>query len=190
MARGKDLASKNGVGIMSLDSWYNLDANELSRRRHNIGEAIRAFQTVLLLQPTNGEARIVQRGQLTTGRLDEALNYCREVLENRLGRVVVWNLQTSLHYSFPGEPEEKARWFETALQQATNTPSREYFRREAEQAEKELVADSGGAPAQELAEKSYLKTVYRVGGGQGWRLGTENSLNHAGQTRPRRLDAC
>src|SRR6185312_883854 len=72
---GVDLANKNGVGNMSWDGRDNLDANEWSRRRHNIGEAIRALQTVLLLQPTNTEAKIYLAScLLTTGRTEEALS--------------------------------------------------------------------------------------------------------------------
>jgi hypothetical protein len=179
---GRELASQNGVSVDYFNGWWDMDADEAARRRHNIQEAIRAFQTVLLLQPTNREAKIYLASCLRTWmvhRYDESLDYYRQIIDEPIQDRWTGIAQTSLHYSFPGGLEEKAKWFETAGLQTSNSPAAEYYRREAEQAEKDLISSSGGEKAREIAEKELLSNIMRnaAGNRQSPKLGADDFVD-------------
>ena len=88
------------------------------RQRRNLEEAVRAFQTVLLLEPTNRAAKMYLAGVLRTGaigREDEARAYYREVLDEPVQDRWVVIAQRALEASLRwAEPEEErggcSRW--------------------------------------------------------------------------------
>jgi len=141
------------------------------RQRRNLEEAVRAFQTVLLLEPTNRAAKMYLAGVLRTGAIgqeDEARAYYREVLDepvqDRWVAVAQRALEASLRWA---EPEERARWMQPVVLQATN-PSTKFFQRESQRAAADAVIQRGDGPkAQELAEARLLETIARFDAG-GW----------------------
>ena len=198
MAVGKELADiglRNSMSadvwdFLSVDNWEDIEAEEAARRRHNAEEAIRAFQTVLLLQPTNREAKMYIAACLrkwVMHRGEESLNYYRQIIEEPVRDKWTESAQMILHFNFPGGPEEKARWFESAAasQQSTNSPAYEYYHREAEMAEKDLVARSGGVPAQAMAEKELFENIMKDAHGllQAPHLGANYFIDSYGTNR-------
>ena len=73
------------VFIMLNIDWQYLDGvGNLPLRQRNLGEAIRAFETVLLLDPTNREAKLDLALCLRDpiiNRVDDARRYYNEILD-------------------------------------------------------------------------------------------------------------
>jgi len=91
-------------------------------RRRNLEEAIRAFQTVLLFEPTNREAKMyLAASSLSLGNENEGRQYCREVLDEPVKDkwviIAQETLTRSLHWT---SAEERQRWLQPASQQATS----------------------------------------------------------------------
>ncbi len=54
-------------------------------------------------------------------------------------------------------PDEKARWFRSVGLRVSNSPASQFYRQEAEEAERETIVKTGGAPAQEMQERTFYK---------------------------------
>ena len=140
-----------------------LDPQEFARHRRNAEEAIHAFETVLLLEPKNREAKIdlaaFLRGS-NIGRVDEARNLYREVLEEPIqdqwDRVAELALVNSFLWS---DPSEEARWFAAAIQHNTNSALDEFYRKNAESATRNATIENGGDDAVNQAQKRLLETI-------------------------------
>jgi hypothetical protein len=159
---GADLAPMN-FSLVWPTYQYDVDSPEAAMRHRNAEEAIRAFETVLLLEPDNREAKmylaVCFRGP-TINRVDEARNYYREIIEN--GVEDQWSelAQKALRASFENtSSEEQIRWLEAATEHGTNSSAAEFFRREAEAARTNAVLNSEGPKAQELAAAQILDNI-------------------------------
>jgi hypothetical protein len=140
------------------------------RRKRNLEEAIRAFQTVLLLEPTNRAAKLYLAAALRTApfyREDEARRFYREILDEPVKDKWVEVAQQALNSSLRDvDPEERARWLQPVALQATN-PSAEFFQREARRAAVEATLQRGDSPKrQELAEERLFDYIAKFEAGQ------------------------
>jgi hypothetical protein len=163
MSAGKELAGLGMSGLIFPDSYQELNEQETARQLRNASEAIRAFETVLLLEPTNREAKIYLAACLrkpTVHRLDEARNLYREILEQPMPDKWTGQAQQALVQSFRwSDPEEKARWFASAVQHNTNSALDAFYRQNAETASRDAVIDNREEKSAELAEKRLLEAI-------------------------------
>lgn len=159
------------------ENYQELDAQEAARRRRNAEEAIRSFQTVLLLEPENREAKLFLAACLRKriiGRNGEARDIYREFLENpgqdQWRRIAQWGLSSSLS-TWPENPDEKQRWFSMALGKSTNAATIEFYKQNLAAAETEIAIRQGDGPdAAKLAEKQLFENIvstYRTRQGHG-----------------------
>jgi hypothetical protein len=145
------------------------DQQYMERLRRNRLEAIRAFQTVLLLDPTNREARLHLAACYQTsviGKVDDARDLDREIIDEDLHDR--WNSMArgALEFSFAHtglqyvEPEIAVRWFEAAAEHAPHTNTAAYYRAQANRARTEMAIQQGKVgPAEELAVKKLIEGV-------------------------------
>lgn len=160
MMAGKELADLGSFGLI----WVDYYGDRTEPRRRNTAEAIRAFETVLLLEPTNREAKMYLAACLrksTVGRSGEARDYYRQILEEPVQDKWGGQAQQALVDSFRWEnPQEKARWFGSALQGNTNAALAGFYRQNAETAAGDVVMQSGASPkAIELAQQRLIEAV-------------------------------
>ena len=135
-------------------TWHPTEA---ATRKRNLEEAIRAFETVLLLDPAHRGAKIYLAACLRAGssnRVEEARSYYRQVIESPVQDAWTETAQKGLLSSFPYErPAARAHWFETAALEAANSPAAAFFQDAAEKARAETIIGQADNPkAQELAE--------------------------------------
>jgi len=156
------------VGLVWIDQDWNLDAQLAAKEKRNMEEAIRAFETVLLLEPTNRWAKMCLAACLrrpVTFRPDEARNYYREIIDepgtDRWTSLAPKALQATFERFWWGGPtlEEEGRWFESAALQATNSVAAEYFRHQAEAAKQNVAIARDASQAQQLAESRLLLNI-------------------------------
>lgn len=141
-------------------------SQEGAKRKRRVEDAIRAFETAVLLDPDYREAKMwLAVCFRDVGRVDEARDYYREVIE--AGTVDEWTdlarkaLDESFNdwYGRVGDPAEKARWFEGALHTITNSAVADFYRSELSSAAEDKAVAEGGAPARALAEKRLLEDI-------------------------------
>ena len=188
MLIGKDLAHLDSAALTWPESYQELDAAEAARRRYNAEEATRAFEAALLLEPTNRETKLCLAAclrRLSFGHMEEARNYYRQIIEDPVQDRWTREAQYALRYSFQWEgPDEKARWFNSVNMQVSNSAASEFYRQEADAAERERVLRNGGQQAQQLAEKDLLKRMTNaLGNGNCGILGDEDFLESFGTNR-------
>jgi hypothetical protein len=160
MLTGKELANL-GLGELTWNDYYG---DRTEQRRRNTAEAIRAFETVLLLESTNREAKIYLAACLrktTVGRASEARDYYREIIEDPVQDKWTRRAQEALVASFDwSSSQEKARWFASVARQITNSAVAEFYRQHAESAAGDVLIQSGEGPkAIELAKKRLLEAI-------------------------------
>ena len=155
MTAGRDLGQLQGPLMwMPAVTWR---PTEEAMRKRNLEEAIRAFETVLLLDPANRGARIYLAACLRSwsiNRVEEARNYYRQVIESPVQDSATGTAQMGLLNSFGYErPAARAAWYERAAQAATNSPAAAFYRDAAEKARAdEIIGQSDNPKAQKLAE--------------------------------------
>jgi hypothetical protein len=172
MGSGKELAGfgKQAFGMGDLELLHSpvyqgLDELAAARKRRNVEEAIREFQTVLLLSPTNREARMYLAACLRAPSLRrdrEARDIYRELLDENVRDRWVPLAQQALTWSFEwlSSAEEKARWFAVACQQGSNSPSAEFYCQNAAKAAEDVALNRGeGETLVRLAEKRLREAV-------------------------------
>ncbi|HEX5397775.1 MAG TPA: hypothetical protein VFY06_01860, partial [Verrucomicrobiae bacterium] len=107
------------------------DQQEFARFRRNDEEAIRAFETVLLLEPMNREAKVCLAtcyGDPAIAKLDKARNLYREVIEEPVQDQWTGAAEWGLLWTFSRwNLDEKSRWFAAAALQNTNSAVQEFF---------------------------------------------------------------
>ena len=174
MEAGKELCLPKipGLGQMRpqeflMSPW--VDAAD-DRQRRNLEEAMRAFQTVLLFEPTNREAKLYVAALLRSPPLyreDEARQYYREVLDEPINDRWVFVAQQGLEASLRlAGPEERARWLQPAALQGTN-PSAQFFQRESRRAAVDAALQRGDDPKRhELAEERLFDTIAQFNSGR------------------------
>src|ERR1035441_8352469 len=91
-------------------------------RRRNLEEAIRAFQTVLLFEPTNREAKMfLAASTLSLGNENEGRQYCREMLDEPVkDKWVVIAQETLVRSLYRASAEESQRWLQPASLQESS----------------------------------------------------------------------
>lgn len=138
--------------------------SEVARLRRNTQEAIRAFETVLLLDPGNREAKSGLADCLKKGfmnRAEEARDLYREIIDAPVNDRWTSIAQKALLDSFRREsPEEKRRWFETAVTGSGNTAATEYFQAQVKAAiEEAILATPETSEAERVAEERLLRDI-------------------------------
>jgi hypothetical protein len=104
---------------------------EPSMRRRNLEEAVRAFQSVLLLEPDNLEAKYsiaVCWHEESVGRIQEARGYLRELASSTnygISQRAILSLGQSLEWE---DGKEAAKWYNLALKHAQSTNDADYAR--------------------------------------------------------------
>lgn len=167
MVEGKDLLPLADLHpeMPAWTPYYGyLESDQAVRMRRNLEAAVRAFETVLLLDPTNREARIYLGLCLQTSlinRTDEARKYYREVLDNPVTDKWTGMAESGLLDTFRWSPAaEKARWFAAAAPAETNRPEAAFFQREADAAAKAaFIAQNTGPKSVQLAEERLLSRI-------------------------------
>ncbi|MBI3853812.1 MAG: hypothetical protein HY298_26605 [Verrucomicrobia bacterium] len=143
----------------------NLSASDLARNRRNIEEAIRAFETVMLLDPRNREAKMGLAGCYKSAfinRVDEARDLYREIIEGSVSDKWTRDAEEELVWGFRRfySPEEKRRWFESAAQRASNVASLEFYQNQLKAANEEVILEKRGtSEAERVAEERLFRDM-------------------------------
>jgi len=179
---GKELARVNRfAGTGDLGLWYNLDDwNNVEeygqsnpqkgvKRRRNLEEALRAFETVLLLDPGNREAKLCLGTYLSDpliGRIDEGRACYREIMDARehdewSGLAKKGLLNSFLNWmGAVADASERARWFESAALQSTNSSVRDFYEKQAKESQvAAAIAQGGTGKATALVEQRLLDNL-------------------------------
>jgi len=162
MEIGRELwKNAGGFDPVWVSETWTEDEQVLAKQRRKLEDAIRALQTVLLLEPTNREAQIYLAACLRRRvifRLDDACNYYREIIDEPTrdkwsGLAEQALLQTFKWY----QPEQRLRWLQSAAAQTTNAVAAKFYSAQAEEAQNEITMSSGDSPkAEQLAEKKLM----------------------------------
>jgi hypothetical protein len=111
------------------------DPREFARIHRNLGEAIKAFETVLLLEPANREAKVCLAtcyADSVIADLDKARNLYHEVIEEPVQDSWTGAAELGLLSSFyRRNPDEKSRWFAAAALQNTNSALDAFYQQNA-----------------------------------------------------------
>jgi tetratricopeptide (TPR) repeat protein len=173
-----------------VGNYYNPDmtAQEAAKLRRNADEAIRAFETALLLDPTNREAKMYLAACLrkqVIGKPDQARNYYREIIEDPVHDDWSDKARDALVWSFEwSSAGEKAAWFESAAGQTINPLAREFYNQKAKAARLQATLESGGSEAQALAEQRLFSNMTNnFLGNMFGSMGTEEFLATYGTNR-------
>ncbi len=147
-----------------LPSYREMTRQEALLEQHNMEEAIRAFTAVLLLEPTDREAKIGLSfclGNQTIGRIDEARQYYQEILEE--GKKDQWDTlaRNALFFSFDwSSAQEKAAWYAQAARQTHRTNLATFYGGEAAKVANDIAfRSSQGDERQQLGEKRMFQSV-------------------------------
>lgn len=188
LRKGKDLANLGNVSLVMSAVYQRLDDQAAERQRRNVEKAMRSFRAVLLLSPTNREAKMYLAACLrnpSTRRDSEARDIYHELLDENVQDGWVVQAQRALVDSFRWltSDAEKAQWFATASQQSSNSPSAEFYRRNAEDAAVDAAIESGeGNRVIELAEKRFLEEVRSHRGSIGYEIYTFRNVFRGDET--------
>ncbi|HEX3800080.1 MAG TPA: CsgG/HfaB family protein [Verrucomicrobiae bacterium] len=142
---------------------FQSDSQEQAIRVRNLDEAIKAYQTVLLLEPGNRQAKMGLAWCFINpliSEADEAREIYREILEEKTNDQWTSQAQLCIQYSFQdgsASGAEKAKWYGKALAASTNRDAAEFFSREANIAKRDLTITSGDTgSAKSLAEQRLI----------------------------------
>jgi tetratricopeptide (TPR) repeat protein len=168
LGNGKDLLGKSGHGVPDLvflvpNSYISFDDQVVARHKRNVQEALRAFRTALLLEPTNREAKLYVATCLrdyTIQQPEEARSFYREVIDEPVQDKWTDIAERALVFSFDWRnAAEKAEWFTSVSGTATNSPGIEFYRREATAASAEAALKTAGPKAQQLGEAGLWNSI-------------------------------
>jgi hypothetical protein len=154
---------KNGGGfdpVWVSETWTE-DEQVLTKQRRKLEDAIRSLQTVLLLEPTNREARIYLAACLRRRvifRLDDACNYYRDIIDEPTRDKWSGLAEQALVQTFKWfGPQQRLRWYQSAASQTTNSVAAAFYSAQADEAQNEITMNSGDSPkAGQLAEKKLI----------------------------------
>ena len=173
MTLGKDLirpylGQLGGLELVYIQNNLYLDSLETARQKRNLEEAMRAFQTVLLLEPTNRLAKMYLAACLRKAPInqpDEARKFYQEIIEEPIQDQWSGPAQKALLLTFErgcwggSTPENEARWFDSAFGQTTNLAAREFYRKHAESANNEAMIRDDSSKAQAISESKLLTNI-------------------------------
>jgi hypothetical protein len=143
---------------VSYEGYNPLSQDEMARRLRNTTEAVRSFETVLLLDPTNREARICLATcfrKTLIERLDDARDYYRQVIdapiEDRWSDIARQALVRA--FEWPNPSESRLQWFENAAYGSANPAAVAFYKAQAKRAAEDATIRRGGtSEAERLAE--------------------------------------
>jgi hypothetical protein len=200
MVSGKSLLGLNPLDdtgfIVSSISWIS-DSELAERRRRNLEEAIRSFETVLLLEPTNREAKIYLSTCLrneTIQRIQEARSCYFEIIDDSVSdkwleiakKALLWSFAERATLMEPN-PAVAAPWYEAAAMRATNATAVQYFQSLGKGFRAKLNLQNETDPAKKLetAFNNELSTItnewYR--GGRGDDVGIQDFVRTFGTNK-------
>jgi tetratricopeptide (TPR) repeat protein len=169
MDTGKELATAvlpkpfSDWSLTWPENYQTRSDNEMARRLRNTQEAIRAFQTVLLLDPTNREARMYLAACFRLsmiGKVEEARDIYRELIESPVEDSWSSVARQALVESFRWHsPEAKQHWFENAAQLSAKPAAKEFFQRRAHKAAEDVALKNGGTNVHALAEGRLFEAI-------------------------------
>lgn len=161
MAAGRNLTQ---FGRYTYGGWLGapLQVQHSELEARNLREAMRAFQTVLLLEPTNREAKLYLALCLLhpdIGRTDEGRAYFRQLLDESTDDK--WGQQTevAVQMSYGWSDEEQYEWYKACSLETTNPAAADFYRRQAESARQRWLLRQAGSTAQILAEQGLFQSV-------------------------------
>lgn len=137
-------------------------------RRRNLEEAIRAFQTVMLLESTNREAKMyLAASNLSLGNENEGRQYYREILDEPVKDKWVVIAQEGLTRSlYWTSPEEREKWLKPVALPTTNS-STEFVRGESRGEALGTTPQRGDVSRRlELAEELLFATIAKFDAGR------------------------
>jgi tetratricopeptide (TPR) repeat protein len=163
MARGKELAGFDTSGY-SWEPYLQLTRQEARLRQRNAEEAIRAFKSVLLLEPTNREAEVYLGAcycKSVVGRVEEGRQLYQQVLEEPVedhwSGVAAERLLRSFDWT---GATERIAWFSSAEKRTANPKVRAIYHQQTEMAREKMRLDQGAAGQPEgLAEKQLREDI-------------------------------
>ena len=161
-----------GRQLSQFDPWMlswaappyeNLDAAQSARRRRNLEEAIRAFETVLLFEPTNREAKMYLGTLLRRYpvlRTEEGLDYYRQLIEEPLDDIWSGRARAAFERAAAFEPAaERARRYRAAIGRSQNPAAVVFYTTNAEAAETTVAIRSLNPQSKEVAERRLFSDV-------------------------------
>ena len=158
---GRELMHPDGRVDLVLSFNRNMDEQELRRQRRNFEEAMRSFETVLLLDPGNREAKLSLGHclrQEAIGRPDEGRELYRQVLEQNVSDSWTQVASNGLRCWFmPYEWDTAAKWFAEVANQTSNTNLVRFYREQAEETATRARARTGAGADQ--ADPEILKRL-------------------------------
>jgi hypothetical protein len=166
MKKGLDLARIAGDHAwVHYEGYSSISEHEMVRHRRNAREAIRCFETVLLLEPTNREARVSLATCLRktfNDRFHDAREYYRQVIdypiEDQWSDIARRALLRS--FEWPNPSQSKLQWFDNAAQGTTNPAAIAFYRTHAKRASEEETIQRGGTQeAERLAEERLFEKL-------------------------------
>ncbi|MCL4180743.1 MAG: hypothetical protein KJ072_23720, partial [Verrucomicrobia bacterium] len=156
---GRELIHPDGRVDLVLRLHRNLDEGELRRQRRNFEEAMRAFETVLLLDPGNREAMLSLGHCLrqdAIGRPDQGLELYRQVLEQNVSDPWTQVASNALRCWFmPYEWDTAATWFAKVASQTSNTNLIRFYREQAT----EMATQARVRTGADQADPEFLKRL-------------------------------
>lgn len=179
---GEELAQRWGnrdLVVIGSD-WYGntrSDPQTSAKQKRRLDEAIRAFETVLLLEPQNHQARMYlgacMRNMLNL-HPDVACRYYREIIDDPAQDNWTEVAQKALIETFLWfGPEEKLRWLESAVSGTTNATAIAFYREQIEVANADVTIMQGNSPkAEEFARQRLIETIRSADGSIHHQLGS------------------
>jgi tetratricopeptide (TPR) repeat protein len=198
MSSGKDLIGQplwhDDSSLIWGIGYWTVDSGQMERRRRNFEEAIRAFETVLLLEPTNREAKVflgVTLRDNSIEKIEEARRYYFEIIENPIPDRWSEIAKAALSKTFEDrgmlvpDAETVGRWYEGAAMRATNATSVQYFRSQAESLKAKFNLEHDPSKAQELAFTNAFNSITNAWLMNGYsdKLGLEDYVRTFGTNR-------
>lgn len=167
MQKGQDLAriAAGDHTWVYHEGYSSSSEKEMARHRRNAREAIRCFETVLLLDPTNREARVCLATCLRktfNDRDDDAREFYRQVIDAPIEDQWSDIARDALVQSFgwPNPSESKLQWFENAAQGTTNPSAIAFYKTQIKEASQKAIIRRGGTQeAERLAEERLFEEL-------------------------------
>jgi hypothetical protein len=172
---GRELTRWQGWGpgndfdfITVGSNWYGdipTDPQTTAKQKRRLTEAIHTFETVLLLEPNNHEAKMylaaLMRNQLNL-HPDVACQYYREVINDPVRDKWTEVAQRALVETFLWfGPDERLHWLKSAVDETTNETAAAFYRNQIEVAADDATISEGGnnPKAEEIARQRLLKSI-------------------------------
>jgi hypothetical protein len=149
---------------VSYEGFNSLAEDEMGRRLRNAREAVRSFETVLLIDPTNREARICLATCFRKAfieRIDDARDFYWQVLEapieDRWSKIAREALISSFEWPVSSYSKE---WFENAAHGTANPAAVAFYKAQAKRAAEDATIRRGGtSEAEHMAEERLFHDI-------------------------------